>query len=126
MPGTKTQTRRRTAATKAHEPRVRALRRRYNLPQSEFRRLLSVSVRTLAKLELDEDTELREPIVRRVTEAERLHHALAKLIKPSAIGPWMRKPNPAFGNLKPIELIERGQSDQLWAMIYDLRSGNPA
>jgi hypothetical protein len=33
--------------------------------------------------------------------------------------------NHAFGGLKPLEVIERGEIDRLWNMVYELRSGMP-
>jgi hypothetical protein len=35
------------------------------------------------------------------------------------------KPNEAFGGLKPLEVIERGEIDRIWQMIHLLRSGTP-
>ena len=35
------------------------------------------------------------------------------------------KVHPAFAGLKPVEVIERGESDRLWEMVYYLRSGVP-
>ena len=40
-----------------------------------------------------------------------------------AIGPWLGQPNEAFAGLKPIEVIERGEVDRIWQMIFYLRSG---
>lgn len=114
----------RQKATASGESRVRSLRRRFGLPQEKFNRVLGVSTRTLAELERGKPP--TEPVARRVTEAERLHRALGKVVRPDAIGKWMEQPNTAFGGLKPLEVIERGHVDQLWAMIFDLRSGNPA
>lgn len=51
---------------------------------------------------------------------------LALVIKADALGPWLDAPNATFGGLKPLELIERGEADRLWHMLFDLRSGNPA
>lgn len=61
-----------------------------------------------------------------MSEVQRLCDALKKVIDPRAIGPWMQEPNRAFGGLKPLEVIERGEIDRLWRMIYQLESGNPA
>jgi hypothetical protein len=36
---------------------------------------------------------------------------------------WLQTPNPAFGELKPLEVIERGEIDRLWSMIFYLESG---
>ncbi len=59
----------------------------------------------------------------RITELQRLTDELKKLFKPEAIGPWFDTPNPAFNGLKPVEVIERGESDRLWLMVFELKSG---
>src|SRR5690606_41656392 len=58
-------------------------------------------------------------------EVARLYQALTELVEPVAIGPWFVTPNAAFGGLKPIEVIERGEIDRLWEMVYRLRAGMP-
>ena len=100
------------------------LRSRYGLPRRSFARVLGVSERTLADLEAGKLP--TEPTRRRLAEADRLHRALATVIRPDALGPWLDAPNDAFGGLKPLELVERGETDRLWHMLFDLRSGNPA
>ena len=37
-------------------------------------------------------------------------------------GAWLDAPNPAFDGLKPLEVIERGEIDRLWNMIFYLES----
>jgi len=49
--------------------------------------------------------------------------ALSEVIQSDAIGPWLEQPNNAFDGLKPIEVIERGEVDRIWQMIFYLRSG---
>ena len=97
------------------------LREKLGLTQPEFAGLLPVSVRTLATLE--KGTPPTDSVARRLTELERLRKALSEVIRDSAIGEWLNTPNPAFGGLKPLEVIDRGESDRLWEMIYFLRSG---
>ena len=46
-------------------------------------------------------------------------------MEPKAIGPWLLQPNPAFDGSTPLQVIERGESDRLWRMIYELESGQP-
>lgn len=58
-------------------------------------------------------------------ELEGLISALAEIMKRESIGPWLQTPNPAFDGLKPLEVIDRGEIDRIWAMIYYLRSGTP-
>ena len=49
-----------------------------------------------------------------------------KLFLASQIGPWLDTPNPAFEGSTPLQAIERGESDRLWRMIWELRIGNSA
>jgi hypothetical protein len=36
---------------------------------------------------------------------------------------WLSIPNSVFDGFKPLEIIERGESDRIWRMIYDLEAG---
>jgi DNA-binding transcriptional regulator YiaG len=100
------------------------LRKRLQLNQGVFARLLPVSVRSLASLEGGSPP--TEVVARRVVELRRLTDALAEVMKEESLGRWLQTPNEAFGDLKPLEVIERGESDRLWSMIYFLRSGVPS
>ena len=55
-----------------------------------------------------------------------LTNALAEVMKEESLGKWLQTPNPAFDGLKPLEVIDRGQTERLWSMIYFLRSGVPS
>jgi hypothetical protein len=63
---------------------------------------------------------------RRLAETKRLFVALEKLVSPEAIGPWLKDPNPAFDGSTPLQVIERGEADRIWRMVYELESGEPA
>ena len=122
-------TRRRTSAPKRFARRTQparafALRQAMGLTQDRFSRVIGIKPRTLSKLEKGEKP--TDTVRRRLTEVERLQQALAEVIREDALGQWLDEPNDAFDGLKPIEVIERGQIDRLWGMLYDLRSGNPA
>ena len=58
-------------------------------------------------------------------DRQRLQQALAGVMRPDFIGPWLRTPNEAFSGLKPMEVIERGEVDRIWRMIYELEAGVP-
>ena len=47
-------------------------------------------------------------------------------VSPEAIGPWLKDPNPAFDGSTPLQVIERGETDRIWRMVYELESGEPA
>lgn len=93
------------------------------MKQMVFARLLPVSLRSLATLE--SGTPASEAVNRKVIELQRLTQALSEVIKEESLGAWLQTPNKAFDGLKPVEVIERGESDRLWSMIYFLRSGTP-
>lgn len=97
------------------------LRQRMDLSQPLFSRLLAISVRTVAKLE--SGTAPTDVVSRRLNELTRLTNALSEVIKKESLGTWLQTPNSAFDDLKPLEVIERGESDRIWSMIFFLRSG---
>jgi len=98
-----------------------ALRKQLGLKQATFARLLPISVRSLAALE--SGSAPSEAVARRLIELSRLTEALSEVIRKESLDQWLQKPNPAFNELKPLEVIERGEIDRIWAMIFFLRSG---
>lgn len=51
--------------------------------------------------------------------------ALEEITEPDAIAAWLEEPNEMFNGATPLDLIEIGESDRIWQMIYRLRSGEP-
>lgn len=105
----------------ADDPVAASLRRQFMLTQAQFAPVLSVSIRSLATLEAGSSP--TPAVARRLSELARLLQALAEVVEPKAIGAWMLRPNAAFDGFKPLEIIERGEVDRIWAMVYALRSG---
>jgi hypothetical protein len=91
------------------------------LPRKIFSRLTGFSERAIADWESGKT--ISEPGLRRIKEMERFQERLAEVVKAEAIPEWLEKPNSAFGDLKPLEVIERGEIDRLWNMIFYLESG---
>ena len=81
------------------------------------------SVRTIATVE--SDRKKADRLQRDYLEVTRLCDALGEVVEPSVLGEWFLAPNKRFGGSKPIEIIERGEIDRLWEMVYRLRSGMP-
>jgi transcriptional regulator with XRE-family HTH domain len=100
---------------------VAALRAKLRLPRKTFSRLTGFSERAIADWE--KGKAIGEPGLRRMREIERLQERLAELVEPASIPEWLETPNPAFEGLKPLEVIERGEIDRLWTMIFYLESG---
>jgi hypothetical protein len=100
------------------------LRSQLHMPRELFGRLVNVSVRTIADVEANQKKV--EKLRRNYVEVKRLCDSLDEVIHSEGLGEWFDHPNPAFGGLKPVEVIERGEIDRLWEMFYRLRSGVPA
>jgi transcriptional regulator with XRE-family HTH domain len=88
-----------------------------------FARLTGYSERAIAAWEAGR--ELSEASRQRILETRRLEKALTRVMKPAAIAAWLEAPNRAFRGLKPLEVIERGEVDRIWRMIFELESGTP-
>jgi DNA-binding transcriptional regulator YiaG len=112
------------AASSVKPGMVADLRKRLQLTQAVFARLLPVSVRSLATLE--GGTQPTDAVARRLNELLRLTSALAEVMKKESLGAWLQTPNEAFDGLKPLEVIDRGETDRIWAMIHFLRAGVPS
>jgi transcriptional regulator with XRE-family HTH domain len=97
------------------------LREQFGLTRKLLARLTGLSERTLATWEAG--GKLNPAGQRAIAAVERLLEALAEVVHKEAIAPWLDQPNEAFGGLKPVEVMERGEADRLWRMIYFLGSG---
>ncbi len=98
------------------------LRSRLGMSREVFARLLPTSVRNLANVESGQAPSAT--IVKSLTELRRAVKALEGVVQKDAVGPWLAQPNNAFGGLKPIEVIERGEIDRIWQMVFHLQNGD--
>lgn len=51
---------------------------------------------------------------------------LSQIVDEQFIESWLQKPNAAFNNRKPIDLINEDNYQPLYAMLYRLGSGEPS
>ena len=102
-------------------PSVGSVRGRLGLSRKLFSRLAGFSERAIADWEGGKP--VSEPGLRRIKELDRFRDRLSDVIAPDAIPAWLNTPNDAFDGLKPLEVIERGEIDRLWNMIFYLESG---
>jgi hypothetical protein len=58
-------------------------------------------------------------------DINRLREALGKVVQPDSVDSWLQTPNEAFDGSTPLQVLERGEADRLWRMIYRLESGEP-
>lgn len=99
------------------------LRYTLGMAREAFGRLVNVSVRAIADIESTKKKV--DKLQRNYVEVKRLCDTLSEVVDPSALNEWFHAPNQGFGGSKPIEVIERGEIDRLWEMVYRLRSGMP-
>lgn len=100
---------------------VNELCERYGLRREELGRLTGFSLRALA--EWASGKLPSQPAKRRLHEIRRLLDALVEIVKRESILQWLHKSNEAFDRLTPLQVIELGEMDRLWAMVHDLASG---
>lgn len=101
--------------------RALELRARLGMNRASFARLVPMSTRNLAYIEAGKRPTAN--VLRQLQALRRLVVALSDVIQADAIGRWLQEPNRAFDGLKPIEVIERGEADRIWQMIFFQRSG---
>lgn len=99
------------------------LRDRLQMPRVVFGRVVNVAERTIAKVEAS--ARQADKLCRPYNEVYRLCESLGEVVERESLGAWFTTPNRAFEGLKPVEVIERGEIDRLWEMVYRLRSGMP-
>jgi DNA-binding transcriptional regulator YiaG len=96
--------------------------RQTNLTLDIFTRLVGTSRRAVATwLAGNPPNRANE---RNLTELSRLFAALAEVVPTAQIGSWLETSNSAFEGSTPVQVIERGESDRIWRMIWELRGGN--
>jgi DNA-binding transcriptional regulator YiaG len=105
-------------------PAVLQLRQKLGVNRQVFSRLSQFSERAIAKWETGEP--LSAPSQQRMVELQRLQQSLSRVMRDDSVAQWLQTPNTAFAGLKPLEVVERGEIDRLWRMIYLMESGAPS
>ena len=95
----------------------------FKMPQPIVVRLTGFSPRSVAKWS---EGVLPSPKQEKaLVEMDRLLDGLARVMQPAQVGHWLKSPNPAFDGSTPLQLVERGEIDRIWRMLFDLESGQP-
>jgi len=100
---------------------VSTVRGRLGLSRKLVSRLAGFSERAIA--DWDGGKPVSEPGLRRIRGLDRFRERLSEVVAADAIPAWLDTPNEEFDGLKPLEVIERGEIDRLWNMIFYLESG---
>ena len=98
-------------------------RNTFRLPQPMLVRLTGFSPRSVAKWSQGEAPSPKQE--KALVEMDRLLDGLARVMEPVQIGRWLKAPNAAFDGSTPLQVVERGELDRIWRMLFDLESGQP-
>ncbi len=103
---------------------IRTLQTRYGFTQPDIGRLSGYAPRSIANW--ISGKKVTQPARQKFTELDRLLSALEALVQdPAEVASWLDEPNKAFDGSTPMQVIERGETDRLWRMIYFIESGQP-
>jgi len=111
-----------TALARTGDSDVRRLSRTYHLSNEALSRVTGASPRTVSYW--NAGTPPQRSSAQKIREVTRLFDALADIINAKVIGQWLQRPNKQFDGSTPLQVIERGETDRLWRMIWQLREGH--
>jgi DNA-binding transcriptional regulator YiaG len=104
-------------------PAINKIAEKFGLRQETLSRMTGFSLRAVAGWSNGKAPST--PVRRALVEMDRLLDSLARLMKPKDVGHWLKEPNPALDGSTPVQVIERGQIDRIWRLLYFLESGEP-
>ncbi len=102
---------------------MRHYRSKFALSQPLAVRLTGFSPRSVAKWSQGESPSPKQE--KALVEMDRLLDGLARVMEPVQVGRWLKSPNAAFDGSTPLQVVERGELDRIWRMLFDLESGQP-
>jgi Protein of unknown function (DUF2384) len=95
----------------------------FKMPQPLVVRMTGFSPRSIAKWSQGISPSPKQE--KALAEMDRLLDGLARVMQPAQVGQWLKSPNPAFDGSTPLQVVERGEIDRIWHMLFDLESGQP-
>ena len=104
-------------------PALQEMAEKFGLRQEVLSRMTGFSLRAVAGWA--SGNKPSAPVRRALTEMDRLLDNLSRLMKRKEVGKWLKEPNAAFDGSTPVQVIERGQIDRIWRMLYFVESGEP-
>ena len=102
-------------------PALQRWRRKVKISRPVYAVLSDCSERTLATLEGKNRLSMAKQ--RKLNEARRLIMALAEIMEPENIAPWLKKPNEWFDGRTPLEAMDEGKVDKIWELIFHTKAG---
>ncbi|HEX4202403.1 MAG TPA: hypothetical protein VHY59_12850 [Chthoniobacterales bacterium] len=109
------------AAERTPEP-VSVLAKEAGMNYDMLAKALSVSRRSVSGWLSGREPERINRV--RINEFGRLVTELRTIIQPEKLKSWWNQPASNFGGSTPLQVLERGEADRLWRMIWEIREGN--
>jgi hypothetical protein len=102
---------------------VRSFCQTFRLVRPDLTRMTGYSLRSVDKWAAGENPGAATQ--RRLREVGRLFDGLSEIMEPEYVGQWLKTPNDAFDGSTPLQVIERGETDRIWRMIFIVETGEP-
>lgn len=102
---------------------VRTFCQTFRLIRPDLTRMTGYSLRSVDKWAAGENPGAATQ--RRLREVGRLFDGLSEIMEPEYVGEWLKTPNDAFDGSTPLQVIERGETDRIWRMIFIVETGEP-
>ena len=102
---------------------VKKFCKQYHVVRPDLTRLTGYSLRSVDKWAGGDKPSAAAQ--KQLKELIRLFDALADLMETAYVGTWIKDSNEAFDGSTPLQIIERGESDRIWRMVYQLQTGEP-
>ena len=111
-----------TAVSERITEQVSGLAKEAGMNYDMLAKALSVSRRSISGWLSGQEPERINRV--RINEFGRLVAELRTIIKPEKLKSWWSQPVANFGESTPLQVLERGETDRLWRMIWEIREGN--
>jgi hypothetical protein len=111
-----------TAVPERTTEQLAALAKDAGMNYDMLAKALSVSRRSISGWLSGQEPERINQV--RIKEFGRLVAELRGIIKPEKLKTWWSQPVENFGGSTPLQVLERGETDRLWRMIWEIREGN--
>jgi len=111
-----------TAASERTSEQLSSLAKEAGMNYDMLAKALSVSRRSISGWLSGQEPERINRV--RINEFGRLVAELRIIIRPEKLKSWWNQPVANFGGSTPLQVLERGETDRIWRMIWEIDEGN--
>lgn len=105
--------------------RISRIRAALAISRERMARLLDVTTRTIARLEEQDRLPSSPAVATRLAQIQEIVDLGLVIFTSEGFPRFMSTPFPVFRGLTALQLIERGELDQVWGALASLHDGNP-